>query len=176
MTAESTPARGAMALGRVIVFVLGTVWGVLAAMILTSYPVNGPAAVWHFAIWSTHSWVWPDPSAGTSQRTLRPVTAGRWPTSWPGLDGSCWAASRKRSLEVRPRGRVGRPRAAHRRGWTPNRGNLKVRFPLGANRLGRPAVSRCRSGRCSSLAQLPWRAKAVTWHDRRTVGSKPGHR
>jgi hypothetical protein len=33
MTADSTPARGARTLGRVIVFVLGTAWGVLAAMI-----------------------------------------------------------------------------------------------------------------------------------------------
>ncbi|CAA9219840.1 MAG: hypothetical protein AVDCRST_MAG10-614 [uncultured Acidimicrobiales bacterium] len=53
MKAESRPARGARAVGRIIVFILGTVWGVLAAMILTSYPVNGPAAVRHFAIWST---------------------------------------------------------------------------------------------------------------------------
>ncbi|MEW6155219.1 MAG: hypothetical protein AB1673_14725 [Actinomycetota bacterium] len=41
-----------MALGRVVVFVLGTVWGVLAAMVFTSYPVNGPAPLRHFMIWS----------------------------------------------------------------------------------------------------------------------------
>jgi hypothetical protein len=42
-----------MSLGRAIVFTLGTVWGVLAAMALTSYPGNEPVAVSQFKIWST---------------------------------------------------------------------------------------------------------------------------
>jgi hypothetical protein len=53
MTAETRPARGTRALGRVLVFVLGTVWGVLAAMIFASYPGSEPAAVTHLMIWST---------------------------------------------------------------------------------------------------------------------------
>ena len=53
MTAERRPARGLVALARVIVFVLGAVWGVLAAMVFTSFPGNEPVAVSQLKIWGT---------------------------------------------------------------------------------------------------------------------------
>ena len=53
MTTERRPAQGARAVGRVMVFVLGTVWGVLQAMVLASYPGQAPAVVTHFTLWST---------------------------------------------------------------------------------------------------------------------------
>lgn len=42
-----------MALARVVVYTLGTLWGVLAAMVFTSYPGNEPAAVSAFKVLST---------------------------------------------------------------------------------------------------------------------------
>ena len=42
-----------MAFGRVLLFVLGTVWGVLSAMVFVSYPGNEPAVVSQLKIWST---------------------------------------------------------------------------------------------------------------------------
>ena len=53
MFSERGAARGLVALARVIVFVLGSVWGVLAAMLFAAFPGNAPAAVSQFKIWGT---------------------------------------------------------------------------------------------------------------------------
>lgn len=53
MFSEPRAARGLVALARVLVFILGAAWGVLAAMLFAAFPGDAPAAVSQFKIWST---------------------------------------------------------------------------------------------------------------------------
>ena len=53
MLSENGATRGLVALARVVVFVLGTVWGMLAALLFAAFRGNAPAAVSQFRIWGT---------------------------------------------------------------------------------------------------------------------------